>query len=194
MAAELAKAAAGATSRRDGRDPTVVELFRGFLWLGLTGFGGVLPLARRMIVEQRRWLTATEFADLLAVCQFLPGGNILNLAAALGARFRGARGSVAALAGLLALPAVIVIALGVCYQAWEGNTEVRGAVLGLAAVATGLLAATSAKIIRALPRRWAPLTVAAVCCAAVAVLHCPLLVVLPIMVAVSLLLNRKASR
>lgn len=176
------------------RGPGAGELFRGFLWLGLAGFGGVLPLARRLVVEKRRWLTAAEFADLLAVCQFLPGGNILNLAAALGARSRGARGAVAALAGLLAAPSIVVIALGACYQASEGNAEVRGAVAGLAAAAAGLLVATAVKIARSLPRRLAPLAVAALCCAGVVVLHCPLVVVLPLMVAVSLLLNRKAPR
>ena len=59
--------------------PSIGEIFRGFLVLGLIAFGGVLPLARRMIVEQRRWLTATEFTDLLGLCQFLPGGNMINL-------------------------------------------------------------------------------------------------------------------
>ncbi|MET8753230.1 chromate transporter [Streptomyces sp. NPDC004667] len=170
------------------------ELFRGFLWLGLTGFGGVLPQARHMIVEKRRWLAPEEFADLLAMCQFLPGGNVLNLAAALGSRLRGARGAVAALTGLLAAPSVVVIALGACYQEFQGNAEVRGVVLGLAAAAAGLLAATALKITRTLPRHWAPLSVAAVCCAAVAVLGFPLVAVLPAMCAASLLLNRRMPR
>ena len=59
--------------------PTVAELFTAFLALGLIGFGGVLPLARRMVVEQRRWLNPAEFTDLLGLCQFLPGGNIIKL-------------------------------------------------------------------------------------------------------------------
>ena len=58
--------------------PSIVGLFRGFLILGLTGFGGVLPLARHMVVEQRRWMTSAEFVELLSLCQFLPGGNIIN--------------------------------------------------------------------------------------------------------------------
>ncbi|MFJ9822632.1 chromate transporter [Streptomyces sp. NPDC101151] len=174
--------------------PGAGQLFRGFLWLGLTGFGGVLPQAQRMIVEKRRWLSAEEFVSLLAVCQFLPGGNILNLAASLGARSRGAFGAVAALAGLLAAPSVLVVALGACYQDFEGVAEVRGAVLGLAAAAAGLLAATAFKIMRSLPRRWEPFCVAAVCCAAVAVWGCPLVLVLPVMTVVSLILNRRTAR
>lgn len=68
--------------------PSLLALFLGFLSVGMYGFGGVLPWARRMVVEQRRWLTAAEFADLLGLCQFLPGGNIMNLTVAVGARFR----------------------------------------------------------------------------------------------------------
>ena len=68
--------------------PSLSDLFRGFLGIGLTGFGGVLPWARRMVVDQRRWLSASEFLDLLALCQFLPGPNVVNLSVALGSRFR----------------------------------------------------------------------------------------------------------
>jgi len=69
--------------------PTVGELFRGLLSIGIIGFGGVLPWARRMVVEQRRWLTPAEFTDLLGLCQFLSGPNIVNFATAVGSRFRG---------------------------------------------------------------------------------------------------------
>jgi Chromate transporter len=53
--------------------PTLPRLFLGFLSVGICGFGGVLPWARRMVVEQKRWLTAAEFTDMLGLCQFLPG-------------------------------------------------------------------------------------------------------------------------
>jgi len=75
--------------------PTVFDLFAGFFIVGVCGFGGVLPWARRLIVEQRRWLTAAEFTEMLGLCQFLPGGNIMNVTIALGARFRGVAGAVA---------------------------------------------------------------------------------------------------
>ena len=91
--------------------PTVGALFWGFLSIGVIGFGGVLPWARRMMVEQRRWLTPAEFTDLLGLCQFLPGPNIVNLSVALGSRFRGVPGAVAAVVGLISLPMVIVFLL-----------------------------------------------------------------------------------
>src|SRR5277367_1459761 len=81
--------------------PTVRALFTGFLVLGMIGFGGVLPLARRMIVEEREWLNEAEFAELLGLCQFLPGGNIINLSVALGMKFRGVPGALASILGLI---------------------------------------------------------------------------------------------
>ncbi|EGO94170.1 chromate transporter, partial [Acidiphilium sp. PM] len=96
--------------------PGLAELFAGFFAAGLSGFGGVLPFARRIMVERRGWLTGAEFADLFSLCQFLPGPNVVNLAAAFGARQRGPKGAVVAIAGLLAAPVVIVIALGAVYE------------------------------------------------------------------------------
>ncbi|HHK8153405.1 TPA: chromate transporter, partial [Serratia marcescens] len=72
--------------------PGNAALFLGFLWLGLIGFGGVLPMARSMLVERRRWLNAEQFTELLGLCQFLPGGNVINLSVAVGMEFRGLRG------------------------------------------------------------------------------------------------------
>src|ERR1700692_4618911 len=91
--------------------PTALQLFNGFLTLGLTGFGGVLPMSHRMLVEKRRWLSDAEFTDLLGLCQFLPGVNIINLSRAVGLQFRGIRGALAAIVGLIAGPSLILIGL-----------------------------------------------------------------------------------
>lgn len=166
--------------------PSVAALFGGFLTLGLTGFGGVLPLARRMIVEERRWLTAAEFIELLGLCQFLPGGNIINLSVAVGLRFHGPMGALAALVGLIAAPTAIVIVLGMVYQQFSGDTHVRHAFAGLAAAAAGLLIATAVKI--ALPIRGNPaaIAMAGLCFVAIALLRLPLLPALLALAALSI--------
>src|SRR5437879_11011738 len=87
------------------------ELFVGFLKIGLSGFGGVMPFARRMIVEQRRWLSELEFLDVLSLSQFLPGPNIVNVSIIIGRRFQGVTGAAAAYAGLLLMPLAIVLVL-----------------------------------------------------------------------------------
>jgi chromate transporter len=169
--------------------PTVTELFVGFLVLGLTGFGGVLPLARRMLVEQRRWLSATEFTELLGLCQFLPGGNIINLSVAVGMRFRGWRGALASICGLILAPTAIVIALGVVYERFAANPYVAHAFLGLAASAAGLLISLALRTVSPLRRRPVALAIAAVTVVAIAVARLPLVPVMLGLAVVSILLD-----
>jgi chromate transporter len=155
--------------------PSVPDLFASFLGLGLTGFGGVLPLARRMIIEERGWLTEQAFTEYLGLCQFLPGGNIINLSVAIGLEFRGVTGALAALLGLIAAPTVIVIALGVVYEHLRDNPVVGHLFAGLAAAAAGLLLAMAVKMIMPLRKRPVQILMAALCFIAVAVARLPLL-------------------
>ncbi len=155
--------------------PSVRELFTGFLLLGLTAFGGALPLAHRMVVDRRRWLNNAEFTDLLGLCQFLPGGNIINLSVAIGMKFHGVRGAVAALFGLIAAPSLIVISLGAVYDIYQDDPHIRHLFAGLAAAAAGLLIAMAIRITLPLRQRKPLITVAALCFVGVAFLRWPLL-------------------
>jgi chromate transporter len=174
--------------------PSLAALFLGFLTVGMYGFGGVLPWARRMVVEQKRWLTATEFTDMLGLCQFLPGGNIMNVTIALGARFHGIPGAVVAFVGLMAAPVACVIALGVIYDRYAQVPTVRQAFAGLAAAASALVLANALKI--AAPLRSRPLGLAAAVATflAIAVLRLPLALVLVAMTALSMLLMWRLAR
>src|SRR5689334_2339669 len=91
--------------------PSRRALFVGFLIVGMQGFGGVLPFARRMLVEQRRWLSEREFIEVLSLSQFLPGPNIVNVSIIVGSRFRGPSGAAAASLGLMLMPFLIVLML-----------------------------------------------------------------------------------
>jgi chromate transporter len=168
--------------------PSLAALFGGFLSLGLMGFGGVLPLARRMVVEDRRWLTGTEFTELLSLCQFLPGGNVINLSVALGLRFRGVPGAVAAITGLLAAPTAIVLLLGMIYDRYAADPHVRHVFAGLAAAAAGLLIATAAKIAWPIRGNPAAIAVATLCFIAIAVLRLPLLLTMVVLAALGMAL------
>ena len=126
--------------------PSLAALFTGFLWVSMHAFGGVLPWARRMLVENRRWLAPDEFVETLAFCQFLPGPNIVNMSIAVGGKFRGVPGALAGFLGLMAVPFCLVIAVGVFYAHYGDNPGVRGAFAGVAAAAAGLLTATAAKM------------------------------------------------
>src|SRR6201997_3742122 len=91
--------------------PSVMALFFAFAKMSLAGFGGVLAFARRGIVEQHRWMTADEFNETFALCHFLPGPNIVNFSMVFGARLRGIVGGIAAFAGLLLPPMLVVTVL-----------------------------------------------------------------------------------
>lgn len=164
------------------------DLFGGFFIAGLSGFGGVLPFARRMMVEQKRWLGEAEFADLFALCQFLPGPNVVNLAAAFGARHRGVTGALAALAGLLAAPVTIVILLGLTFERFGTIPWVRHGLEGLAAAASGLILATALKIARPSLRASSTLAVVIIAFVLFGVLHLALPLVILIALPVSLAL------
>ena len=174
--------------------PTLAALFGGFLSLGLTAFGGVLPLAHRTIVERRRWLSADEFTELLGLCQFLPGGNIINLSVAVGMRFHGVLGALAALLGLIVGPSLVVIGLGVLYEHTRDDPRIRHLFAGLAAAGAGLLIAMAVKIALPLRGRPAAIAVAALGCILIAILRIPLLPAMLVLTSLSLLIAYRGSR
>ena len=120
-------------------NPSLAELFLGFLAIAITGFGGVLPWARIVLVEKRGWLSAEQFTGDLALAQFLPGPNIVNLSVLIGARFHGAVGAVVAVLGLVGAPVVLMIACGALYARYSDVAWLRGILAGLGAAAAGLL-------------------------------------------------------
>jgi chromate transporter len=154
--------------------PTSKELFLGFLGLGMIAFGGALPLAHRMLVEQKRWLDNRQFVELLGLCQFLPGGNIINLSVALGMRFRGLRGALAAIGGLIAVPSIIIVLLGILYEHFQNDPHIRHLFAGLAAAAAGILVSMAIKIVLPLRKNLPMAAIALLCCLAVAVWRLPL--------------------
>ena len=166
------------TDVRDGMQRplriTPSELFRAFGEMSLYGFGGVMPWARRVLVEQRRWLDDREFAELLAIGQILPGPNICNIAVIVGYRQCGWRGSLAAATGLMAAPFVIVLVLGALYHRFGSLPAVQGALRGMMAVAAGLVLMTAIKLAQSQPRTVRGLVFGLLSLTAVGILHLPL--------------------
>jgi chromate transporter len=177
-----------------GPRPTLREIFGGFLGLGLISFGGALPLARRALVEQRRWLNAEDFTDLLGLCQFLPGGNVINLSVAVGMRFRGIPGALAGLLGLIAGPSLVVIGLGVLYERTQDDPHVRHLFAGLAAAAAGLLISMAVKIL--LPLRNKPMAalIAALGFVAIAIMRLPLLPTMLVLTPLSIYVASRSAQ
>ncbi|WP_414450803.1 chromate transporter [Burkholderia sp. 22PA0099] len=164
----------------------IAELFFGFLGLGLVSFGGALPFVRRAVVDERRWLTPEEFTDLLGLCQFLPGGNVINMSVAIGMRFRGVPGALAGLLGLIAGPTLVVVGLGVIYAKTQGDPRVQHLFGGLAAAAAGLLVAMAIKVAKPLRHVPAAAGVALLAFVAIALVRLPLLTTMLVLTPVSI--------
>ncbi|RKP50990.1 chromate transporter [Trinickia fusca] len=173
----------GASSRERVPAPvSAAALFVAFATIGLCGFGGILPWARRTLVDTKAWLTDQEFTELLGFAQVLPGANGTHLAVMFGARRCGWRGALAAVTGLLIPPFVILIALALLYR-WYGKLpEVHGALKGMAAVAAGLSIETGLRLARALTRRIHTVVLGLLPFVAIAVLHLPLVHVMVVLV------------
>jgi len=131
---------------------TLGELYRGFFSAGARGFGGAMPWARRMLVEERRWLTPQEFTDAFGLCNFLPGPNIVNMSVVVGSRFGGARGAIVAFVGLLTLPFLVVLTLAALYTRYGNLPGIDAVLRGVGAAAGGLVFATGLKMAEGLPR------------------------------------------
>lgn len=168
------------------RIPSIRAMFLAFLRVGISGFGGVMPFAHRMLVERERWLDEREFLDVLALCQFLPGPNIVNVSIVIGRRFGGLRGAVAAFAGLVTLPFLLIIALGALYVVAGPRAYVREAFGGVAAGSAGLVVAMAVRMGRPLRGSTWQMLVATAAFVAIAVLRWPLAWVLLGLVPLSL--------
>lgn len=156
-------------------------LFGAFTRLALQGFGGVLPVAQRELVDRLGWLQRHEFLEMLALAQVLPGPNVVNLSLMTGQRFFGWRGAVSAVAGMLLAPLLIVLALAAVAAQWRHDPVVAGALRGMAIVSAGLVVGTALKLAAALRQsplgRGAAALLVLATVAAVALLRWPLVVV-----------------
>jgi chromate transporter len=164
-------------------DPTVARpasltgLFVTFTLLALQGFGGVLAVSQRVLCEQKRWLTRSQFVEVLAMSNVLPGPNVCNLALIVGDRYFGWRGAFTALAGMMVVPLLILLALTTVYARIEFDPAVVGALKGMGAVSAGLIIGTGLSLARTLAgnamRTPACILIGAATFVAVALLHWP---------------------
>jgi chromate transporter len=168
--------------------PTLTELFWAFATISLSGFGGVLAWSRRMMVEERKWLTPEQFNETYALCSILPGGNILNFSVIFGSRFRGPAGALVAAAGLIGPPMLLIMIIGAIYAHYGDVPALRRMLTGVASAAAGLMMATVAKMARPLFRNRAVAgpVIAIATFASIGIMQWPLPLVLAVIVPVSI--------
>ena len=164
------------------RPESLTDLFVSFTLLALQGFGGVLAVVQRELVENKRWMTRDEFIEDWSVSQILPGPNVINMALIVGGRYFGLKGARVGLAGMIAVPLVLVVVLALIYSQFADHPGVAGALRGMGAVAAGLILSTGIKLIDALKSNvlgWRWCTVLGISClVSIAVFRLPLAYVL----------------
>jgi chromate transporter len=179
--------------------PSLLALFVAFAQVSFAGFGGVLVFARRAIVDRHRWMTAEEFNETFALCHFLPGPNIVNLTMVFGSRFRGIPGGLAAFAGLLGPPAVMMTILAALYAHFGEVDALRRILAGVSCAAVGLLVSVVFRMMMPLIRKrdLVGLLLLAAVFIAIGVLRLPLaavlLVAIPLSIAITFAIRRRAA-
>lgn len=179
--------------------PSLITLFLAFAKMSLAGFGGVLAFARRGIVDEHRWMTADEFNETFALCHFLPGPNIVNLSVVFGSRFGGIAGGIAAFAGLVGPPMVLVMILAVLYAHFGRLEVLRHILAGISCGAVGLLIAVVVKMLMPLLKRRdvAGLILMVAVFVAIGLMRWPLqavlLVAVPVSLGITFLMRRRAK-
>jgi chromate transporter len=159
-----------------------MDLFISLTVLALQGFGGVLAVVQRELVERKKWLTQEEFVEQWSVAQILPGPNVVNLGVMIGQRTFGPSGALIALAGLLTFPLLILLVLAALYSGVSEQPWVQSSLRGMNSVVAGLIIATALKMTSALSKNpigifWSAVF-AILTFSAVALLQIPLLYVL----------------
>ncbi|HEY8611150.1 MAG TPA: chromate transporter [Roseomonas sp.] len=119
--------------------PNAAQLFAAFAKAGLMGFGGAQIWVRRALVEERRWMTERDYAEVLGLGQVLPGPNVGNAAVMIGRRFAGLPGSFAATGGLYVGPLIVLMSLVLLWQGFADNPHVSAFMHGLACAAAGMV-------------------------------------------------------
>lgn len=170
---------------------SLAELFLGFLSIGARSFGGVMPWAHRVIVEERRWMSPEEFTATIGLCQFLPGPNVGNASIVLGRKWFGLKGSLVAFLGFFGLPFLWVLALASLYSEFALQPGVKSVVTGVAAAGAGLFIGTAIKLGKPIAHKPWAIVVLMGCFIAVGIGRVSMLIVIPVAAVISYYLAKR---
>jgi chromate transporter len=132
----------------DSPKPSLLDLFLGWMNIGLTSVGGAGGPLRHVIVKQRRWLSEGELAEVFGIAQALPGATAVNVAVLMSDRFCGPLGPLAALTGLILPTLLVAIALaGFATQLAAVNPRFAAAEIAITAAVAGVFVSNGVRLI-----------------------------------------------
>ena len=171
--------------------PTLFELFWQFMVIGAVSFGGgIIAYEQILLVEKKKWLDLDDFMATLAISQTMPGLNSVNMAVLTGDRLRGILGAIAAGLGLILPGAAFVLIVGIAYMAKPDHPIANLILAGIAAGATGLLAAITYKIGQGHLRHVISCLIIITTFVLMSIFKLPLVIVLLIMAPIALFIYR----
>jgi chromate transporter len=165
--------------------PTLIDLFLGFAKIGILGFGGVVAIARHIIVEERQWLNDEEYASVLAIGQVLPGANTINAGVMIGDRFQGKLGSLVCVLGIMTIPAIVVVVLAIAYNQFASIPQIHIALIGASAAAAGMILGTGFKLLSRIKSQISDYLIVALAITCISIFHFPLVTTLVALIPLS---------
>ncbi|WP_431281719.1 chromate transporter [Humitalea sp. 24SJ18S-53] len=160
--------------------PRPIDLLLAYAKASCLGFGGANVWCRRVIVEERRWMTERDYAEVLGIGQVLPGPNVGNAAVMIGRRFCGAWGAIAGSVGLYGPPLLALMAFALAWDRFSAVPGVAAFMHGVAAAAAGLVIGNAARQAGRLGLTWDLLALLALAAIAAAFWQLPLLLILAV--------------
>jgi chromate transporter len=142
--------------REIGESPSVWEIIKAFLHLGVTAYGGLAMVEpiRRRVVKEKGWLNQKEFLDGLALCQMVPGATVVQLATYVGYRLRRTPGALAAAAGFILPAFILMLGLSALYFTYGNIAWVKSVSRGLGVVVIALLLQAVWHLSRNVKKHW----------------------------------------
>ena len=176
-------------------DVSCWRLFLCFVKVGVTSFGGSTQAwIFRAVVEERRWLTETDFLAGVTIAQILPGANPVNLSLYVGQRLRGWLGALVATLGMVAPAICIVLVAGAVYAQLAHFPLTHFLLIGVATVGVGATLAAGLKVARKIERRPTIVIIGLATFFAVGVLHWSMVPVVALLAPVSVALAARRPR
>jgi len=173
---------------------SLLDLFVCFIKVGVTSFGGSTQAwIFRAVVEERRWLTETDFLAGVTIAQILPGANPVNLSLYVGQRLRGALGGLVATLGMVAPAICIVLLAGALYARFSAYPLTHSLLIGIATVGLGATLAAGAKVARKLERRGAIVLIGLATFVGVGVMHWSMVPVVLVLAPLSMFLAARST-
>lgn len=127
-----------------------LKLFLSFVQIGMFSIGGgyaAIPLIKNQVVELNKWLTMTEFADLVTIAEMTPGPIAINSATFVGIRIAGIPGALIATFGCILPSSIIVLTFAYLFKKYKNLSVIQGVLNGLRPAVVALISSAGLSLL-----------------------------------------------